>query len=223
MVIQLHLKTLLWTGGLVAAAGVGALALAGDINPPAGPVAPTMKTLDEVYTAAASGSGGGSNAHCIPGLYGALGLFGSCAIPGLPASTPNPSFEVIKFEQNMSKPPPPAGGGGGGVGGPVTISDFILTKPIDRTSIGLYRALTQGTAFSAATITLVDAGGTPTITIALKSCYITSRKAAMVYRCDGSTVMTEEIGIASTQVRYTDAVTGQFWEFDSASGQGSGG
>lgn len=28
--------------------GLGVLAVAGDLNPPAGPVAPTMKTLDEV-------------------------------------------------------------------------------------------------------------------------------------------------------------------------------
>ncbi|MFM9957336.1 MAG: type VI secretion system tube protein Hcp [Phycisphaerales bacterium] len=209
---------------LVVAAGaaVGAWALAGDLNPPAGPVAPTMKTLDEVFTAA-SATGGGSNANCIPGMHGTLGLFGTCAIAGLPANMPNPTFEVINFTQAMSKsPPPPGGGGGGGVSGPTIIGDFVLTKPLDRTSVGLYRGMSQGTVFSAATVTLLDAASTPTMTIALKNCRIIGRDVGMVYRCDGSTVMTERIAINSRLVRYTDAVSGQFWEYNVETQVGSG-
>lgn len=211
--------------GVVVGAGgvIGALAFAGDLDPPKGPVAPTMRTLDEVFTAASSGGGGGgTNSACVPGLYGALGLPGTCAIPGLQSGPPGGTFEVFKCSQEATRNPPPAGGGGGGVGGPTVINEFVLTKPVDATSVGIFRAVTQGTAFATATVTLVDAGGAAVTTVTLKNCYIVGRTLSMVYRCDGSTVMAEDVRISSPLVRYTDVASGKYWEFNTGTGVGSG-
>lgn len=217
MQVVLGRKSLL---GLVVVAGaaVGAWALAGNLTPPTGPVAPTMKTLDEVFAAAASP--GGCNANCTTGLGGTVGMLGSCVMPGLPASMPNPTFQVIKFSQNVNKPLVPSGGGGGSANS--TVGDFVLTKPLDRTSVGLYRALTAGTTFASATVTMLDAAGTPVMNVQLKNCVVTDRTIGMEYRCDGSTVMAETISINSTLVRYTDMITNQFWEYNFATQAGTG-
>ncbi|MBN8645148.1 MAG: type VI secretion system tube protein Hcp [Planctomycetes bacterium] len=211
-------RNTLWLTGLAGAVAIGAWAFAGEIDPPSGPVASTMRTLDEVYAvAAAAGTG---NAGCAPGLVGMVGTAGSCVIPGLPANMPDPTFEVFSFTQTASKPPPLAGGGGIPRS---TIGEFVLTKPVDRTSIGVFRALTAGTEFGSVTVTLNDAGGTPQMTVTLKNCRITSRTAAMRSRCDGSTVASEELSLTSALVRYTDAVTGQYWEYNFDSQTGIGG
>lgn len=200
---------------------VGAWALAGDINPPAGPVAPTMRTLSEVYEAAAAGGGAG-DAHCGPGMHGTIGMLGRCSIPALPGAGPNPVFDVIKFSQTSTKAVPLGGGGGGGTT-PAMVGDFVLTKALDGATAGLFRAMTSGQAFASITVTLNNAANNPVSVVTLKNCYITARDIAMDYRCDGVTVMTERVSINATTVRYTDSVTGQVWEFNFATQAGNTG
>lgn len=194
-------------GILVAAA---TWTIAGDLNPPPGPPAPTMRTNQEIFDAVTTL--GTTGAACEPGLPGAVRGLGTITFASLPGSGTNPTaIPIFNFEVTASRP-----SGGGAV-----ISEVIITKPIDAFSHRLFRACTTGTAITTAEILLATAGPFYYQYI-LSDVRVTSVRPTLVFRCDGSGVHAEQVRFSMVQLRMTDLATTGFWNWNLQTGMGNG-
>lgn len=197
-----------WKGGLavVAGAAVGALALAamaGPLNPPAGPVSPTGKTLDEVFAAIAGASGGNPNSIGVPGTArsGTMTMTATFGA-GSPQVLPVYAWSV----KNMMVTP----SGGGGAGTPVpTQGTLLLTFDLTKNSARMAQAFRLGGISN--TLTFNATAGADPITYTLTNVVITSMRYYSLPRADGQVahLVDVEFGYQTSNTN----VGGQMWQF----------
>lgn len=198
-------------------AGLAATLMAGDLNPPAGPVAPTMKTNQEIFDAV-SGLGGGACSTCEKSIPGAVRGLGTLSITGLPGTGGSTVSDILSMDYKVEHIT-----GTGGGGGSLLQTTFSVTRVIDGASHRFFRACTSQTPIMQATIRLTTNGTSVYYFYSLGDVRIRSIKPTMVQRCDGSFVHAEVVELTSRTVRFTDNVGSQHWEwnFDTNSGSGS--
>lgn len=123
----------------IGAAGVF-YASAGDLEPPAGPVAPTMVTLDQIYDEV---RGGGASASEARYYMQAAGINGDVDdLAGIPADS------IAVFSLNFAGSVAFGGGGAGAF----TISPIEVTIPVDSALPQLLRDAAVGTVLSEITV-----------------------------------------------------------------------
>lgn len=194
--------------------------LAGDTNPPGGPVAPTMRTNQEIFDAVQSlGSlGGGGNDACslaIPGAARGVGVISFATLPGAGASPVDSNMYGFAQQTTQS-----AGFGGGGGGGVTTIGAFTFTRDVDANSFRFFRTCATGTHITTATVTLSD-GVQNYLEYRFTDVIVSSVAPRMVQRCDGTVIHVEDISIRAAKMKVTDLISGNSYEWNTQTGSGS--
>ncbi len=195
-------------------------ALAGDLNPPTGTVAPTMHTLDEVYAAVGQVGAGNCAASCAPALPGSTGLRGTCTMVGAAGPGGDLTFDVYSSGQACVYDP--LGGGGGGGAGLTTLNPVNIVRGTDANSWRLFRSLVSGVHLTSVTMTLKDPGGAARMVVTLSDVQLLSFYPTATQRCDGVSAQSESIDLKAVRYRYTDPVSGHYWEFNTQTGTGTG-
>ncbi len=127
---------------VVLAAGGSFLARAGDLNPPPGPVSPTMVTLDDILAAVqGTGTTGGLDITYVMQMPGIDG-----EIDGVPPF-PNDSIPVNAYSFAGS-----INFGGGGGAGALSFGGLGVTLPTDSSTPQIFLRLAQGFTFSEVTL-----------------------------------------------------------------------
>lgn len=181
-------------------------AVAGDLQPPAGPVQPTMRTLDEVFAAAGSGGGSGCG-EAIPGMER-----GTCEIiaPNLSA-TNSIAYEV---EIDLSRTPPQPGGSIG----PLVAAPVKYRKEQDRNSPLIAQRLAVGSALQSLRVVYRDSSGTPYYEVEFHDVRFTGLKPEATARCDGSYAHTEVVSFVWVTAEFMDLDSGTSYTVNSQGG-----
>lgn len=202
-------------------AATGFFVFAGDINPPGGAVAPTMKTNQEIFDAvqglgSIGGGGDGACSEAIPGAPRGVGIISFSTLPGAGDSP------VVANMYGFSQTTTQSAGFGGGGSGVTTVGAFTFTRDVDANSFRLFRACTTGTHLISATVTLND-GSQDYVQYLFTDVIIASLSPRMVQRCDGTIVQVEDVSLRALKMRVTNLITGSFWEWNTETASGTGG
>ncbi|MCK4873993.1 MAG: type VI secretion system tube protein Hcp [Phycisphaerales bacterium] len=184
------------------------LAVAGDLDPPAGPVAPTMHTLDEIHEAALASGGGGSGGcfgGCIPGDVGDERYVGAALIDGIPGSDlvfDNPdAVKVIGLSHMVHMPVDDQGQPSGiRLHGQLTI-----TKNIDKATVLLYQAWATGQHIPEVEIKMYrEAPGEAELyyTITLENVIVTVIETDMPVQSSGMFAHLEKVSFAYQRITW---------------------
>jgi type VI secretion system secreted protein Hcp len=125
---------------------------------PVGPQGPTGATGPAGVSA--SGSGSGSGADVIMELEPTNANLGSLTPVGESqlGSSQNQTFPVSSFDLGATAPTTIGSAAGGAGAGKVTFQKFVVTKPVDKYSSGLFLDLAKGTFLKSAEIIVRKAG-----------------------------------------------------------------
>lgn len=204
---------------LVLLAGTGFIVLAGDVNPPPGPIGPTMRTNQEIYDAVLAVGGSSGGAVCTQAISGANRGFGAFAFSTLPGTGANPVVSLAYAHQHDIAV---SFGGGGGGSGVANVGFFTFTRDIDGSSFRIMRACVTGTHLPMATYTIFS-GAQGVVEYRFTDVRIAGIKSRMIERCDGTTAQVEDVSIKFEIFRLTDLATGNFFEWNLGTGSGTGG
>lgn len=205
----------------LAVTSLGAWLLAGELNPPVGPVAPTMRTNQEIFDAITAGGPGASCAECSLGFPGATRGVGTLSVTGLPGAGGSTVSDIHTFDYKIEFVP--TAGGGGGTGGLLTAGAITVTRAIDSSSHRFFQACAVQTEISQAAVRLTTDGTSVYYIYTLNDVRIESVRPTMIRRCDNTYVHAEEIRLSATRVRFTELATNRFWEWNFETGTGTGG
>lgn len=201
---------------LAAVVGVpSAVLIAGNLNPPAGPIAPTMQDNQQIFDAITALGGMGANActTAIPGAVRALGTVNFATLPGTGGVTG--PFTFYSFRENLNSSAQPAG--------TRTADNVFITIDMNASVHRLFRLTTVGLTAPVATVTIaLNDGASNHVTITLGTVFIKQMSTRMVQRCDGTTAQVADLELQAITVRYTNS-TGNFWEWNNNTGIGTGG
>ncbi len=176
--------------------GVAASAGAGDLNPPAGPVQPTMRTLDEVFAAASMGGGADACGEAVPGLARGVCIMSS---PVLPIMSP-----VYEVEFTLTRPVAQ-----GGTLGPLQADPVTFVKDLDQNSPIILQRLAVGSAAQSLTLNYYDASNVNYYKLVFQDVRFVAAEQKVIERCDGSFAHVEQVAIVWAQATLTDIISGQ--------------
>lgn len=176
-------------------------ATGGEVSPPPGAVAPTMRTLEEIYDAVQAGGGTGSFTETGP-VTGAeareecfiriMGIDGDDTVAGQ-----TKVMRVLSVQ----------GGVGiesavGGAGTPQGfIEPFVFEKRVDKATPALMHSCTNGTVLSMVTISWVR-NGAVYATIKLEPARIESALVSEAHNGSGGFAHLERLEVSTTKVTY---------------------
>lgn len=183
--------------GIAGAVWLGGRVVAGDLNPPSGPVQPTMRTLDEVFAAAGAGGAGGGCGEGIPGADR-----GSCQIVSSNLSPFNSTaYEVgVELTRAVSQQ--------GGSTGALLAGPTRFRKDQDQNSPLIVQRIAVNSALQSMRIVYRDGAGTPYYEIAFTDVRFVGFTPEAKQRCDGSYAHTEVVEFIWAMATFTDVATG---------------
>ncbi|MFG0251899.1 MAG: type VI secretion system tube protein TssD [Phycisphaerales bacterium JB038] len=192
------------------------LAKAGDLDPPAGPIQPTMRTLDQIFEAVGSAGGAGVTVNdstlnhnaAESRFYGGLWLEG---VPGEDEIHGDPEgIRIIGLEHAVYIP---SGGGD-------RIHDLLfLTKEINRSTPTLYRSLDLQQTIPQATLKMYQPApgdGQPInyYTIQLQDIRVMHIGTKMLLKGDGGFAHVEQIALSYRHITWIHELSGDMHEDD---------
>ncbi len=181
-------------GGGVLSLAVGAVA--GDLQPPAGPVQPTMRTLDEVFAAAGSG-GGGDCGEAIPGIDRGVCEIVSSNLSGFNST----AYEVeVGLARAVSQQ--------GGSPGALTAVPTTFRKEQDQNSPLIVQRIAMNSALQSLKIVYRNGAGAPYYQIDFSDVRFLGIAPEARARCDGSYAHTELVSFQWQSAEFTDLSTG---------------
>jgi len=176
------------------------LATGGDVNPPPGAVAPTMRTLEEIYDAVQAGAGAGSFTETGP-VTGAeareecfiriMGIDGDDTVAGQ-----TKVMRVLSVQGGVG-----ITSTGGGTGSEGFIEPFVFEKRVDKATPSLMHACTNGTVLPMVTLHWVRNGAVYS-TIKLEPAMINSARVGETHNGSGGFAHIERIEISTLKVTY---------------------
>lgn len=184
--------------GLVVAAAT--LSRGGPVDPPAGPVAPTMHTLDEIHDAVTglTPSAGG----CGPGVPGEVRRGGTMTLTGIPGT-----LQVLEVSQEAFVP---VDANGIPTGAP-RVTALVVTKNTDAASPLLLQRVIQSSVIPAVDVILNDAAG-PYYRISLANARIIRVAPDIQTVCDGA-AHTETITISFNSITWSHLASGHTFSY----------
>lgn len=172
------------------------LAGAGPLDPPAGPVSPTGRTLDEIYNAILGGGGGGCG---LPGSsFGEV----SVSIEGKDA------FGAFEFNYAITNT--------GGIG---QVPELSFTKDIGPESIRLAGDALLVRPIPKVVIRLHDLGFIPRYEVTLWTVFVQSLVPTAAEQCDGTYRQLEHVTLGFQRIEIKDLITGERICLDMVTGQ----
>lgn len=187
-------------------------ALAGDLDPPPGAVAPTMRTLDEVYqradAAAAAAEGGATPGAAANPLPCATWPFPSdmpptASIAGLPGAGAPLGLQLASMRYAVARP-----ASTGGASGPVSVGDLVIIKRTDASSPSLQAACLTGAHLSEVNITFVRANSQPYLQFIFSDLVVREVRPAMSPSCTSGYAAWEQVTLAFAAATVTSLETG---------------
>jgi type VI protein secretion system component Hcp len=182
--------------------GLGLAVRAGDMDPPAGAVAPTMRTLDEVYNAVA-GTGGCCCGEDLPGEAEAAA---EMTTMGLPLGDPAAPIPVYAIDHVVNS-------GMSGAGGDPEHAPLCVTKAVDAFSPGFQSLLNVGGGLQLLTLNLLDGAGQARFVITLMNARVDSIELTMVPRCGGQYSVVEKVCFTYDRIKWADVASGNNYQY----------
>ncbi|MEM8834299.1 MAG: hypothetical protein AAGD00_00630 [Planctomycetota bacterium] len=186
-----HNALMTFAGGLVVGA-IGLVVVAGDLNPPAGPVMPTGRTTTEIFDAVvAQGMGPTTVSSLQPAVAGDSVPEGQLTFAwGVGGSAGTGVSNFFEAEFGGSVPI-----GMGGAIGPLTPRPLIVRKRYDSSSDELVRIFRDGIDGGTVTIVFFDEAGTFAGQARFSGCAIAELRYEKAARNDGAFPLTEVVTI----------------------------
>lgn len=187
-------------------------ALAGDLDPPPGAVAPTMRTLDEVYeradAAAAAAEGGATPAAAANPLPCATWPFPSdmpptASVAGLPGAPGPLGLQLASMRYSVARP-----ASTGGASGPVLVGDLVIVKRTDASSPSLQAACLTGAHLNEVNITFVRANTQPYLQFIFSDLVVREVRPAMAPACTSGYAAWEQVTLTFAAANVTSLETG---------------
>lgn len=188
------------------------LARAGDLDPPSGAVAPTMRTLDEVYqradAAAAAAEGGAAPAAAANPLPCATWPFPSdmppsASVAGLPGAGAPLGLQLASMRYAVARP-----ASTGGASGPVSVGDLVIVKRTDASSPSLQAACLTGAHLTEVNITFVRANNQPYMQFIFSDLVVREVRPAMAPACTSGYAAWEQVTLTFATAAVTSLETG---------------